>query len=179
MKAQPGVLGLRFALLQKHQERWLIDGTLDWLWRVAEEASMPVALLGEHLLEAIPVIAQRHPRLKLIIDHFARPDETWSNLPELIAIARFPNVALKATGAPGYSQQPYPYRDTHAHIRRLYDAFGPTRMFWGTDITRMPTSWKQCVSMFTDELNWLSSRDQELIMGDALCNWLGWTTQKG
>jgi hypothetical protein len=47
-------------------------------------------------------------------------------------------------------------------------------MFWGTDITRMPCSWRQCVTHFTEELPWLSARDKELIMGRALCNWLGW-----
>jgi hypothetical protein len=28
--------------------------------------------------------------------------------------------------------------------------------------------------MFTEELPWLSARDTELIMGQALCAWLGW-----
>jgi len=28
--------------------------------------------------------------------------------------------------------------------------------------------------MFTEDLSWLSERDKELIMGRALCNWLGW-----
>ena len=47
---------------------------------------------------------------------------------------------MRATGAPSYSDQPYPYRDIHDHPRRVYDAFGPARMFWGTDIARMPCS---------------------------------------
>ena len=173
-KAQPGMLGLRFALLQPHQQTWLTDGTLDWLWPLAERAGMPVALLGGNLLPGVTRIAQRHPGLKLIVDHFARPDKTWSNLPELVATAKFPNVALKATGAPSYSSEAYPYRDIHGHIRRLYDAFGPGRMFWGTDITRMPCPWRQCVTLFTEELPWLSPSDKELIMGRALCAWLGW-----
>ena len=174
LKGQPGMLGLRFALLQPHQQTWLTDGTLDWLWPVAERAGMPVALLGGNLLPGVTQIAQNHPGLKLIVDHFARPDKTWSNLPELLATAKFPNVALKATGAPSYSSEAYPYRDIHGHIRKLYDAFGPERMFWGTDITRMPCPWKQCVTMFTEELPWLSKTDKELIMGRALCTWLGW-----
>jgi predicted TIM-barrel fold metal-dependent hydrolase len=91
-----------------------------------------------------------------------------------VAAAKHPNVALKATGAPSYSAEAYPYRDIHGHIRKLYDAFGPERMFWGTDITRMPCSWKQCVTMFTEELPWLSAKDKELIMGRALCSWLDW-----
>ena len=88
-----------------------------------------MALLGPGLLEVIGSIAERHPRLKLIIDHFGRPDAAWSNLPQLVAAAKHRNVALKATGAPSYSSQAYPYRDIHGHIRALY-AFGPERMFW-------------------------------------------------
>ena len=41
-------------------------------------------------------------------------------------------------------------------------------MFWGTDITRMPCSWRQCVSVFTEELPWLQGRDLDLVMGEAL-----------
>ena len=47
-------------------------------------------------------------------------------------------------------------------------------MFWGTDITRMPCTWRQCITMFTEELPFLSESDKDLIMGRALCNWLGW-----
>ena len=42
----------------------------------------------------------------------------------------------------------------------LYDVFGPERMFWGTDITRMPCSWRQCVTMFTEALPWLTTKDK-------------------
>src|SRR5215831_10183852 len=101
-KGRPGMLGLRFALLQPHQKTWLSDGTMDWLWPVAERAGLPIALLGPDLLQAIGPIAERHRGLKLIIDHFGRPDASWSNLPDLIATAKHPNVALKATGAPSY-----------------------------------------------------------------------------
>lgn len=173
-RSRPGMLGLRFTLLQPHQQTWLTDGTMDWLWPAAERAGVPVALIGGNLLEAIGAIAERHPGLKLIIDHFGRPDAGWTQLPKLLQIANHANVALKATGAPSYSQEPYPFRDIHGHLRKLYDAFGPQRMFWGTDITRMPCTWRQCVTLFTEELPWLRAADKELIMGRALCNWLGW-----
>jgi hypothetical protein len=32
----------------------------------------------------------------------------------------------------------------------------------------------QGVTMFTEELPWLSGRDLELVMGGAVCDWLGW-----
>jgi predicted TIM-barrel fold metal-dependent hydrolase len=178
-KTRPGMLGLRFTFLQPHQKTWPTDGTMDWLWPAAERASVPVALLAANFLPVVAQVAERHPGLKLIIDHLGRPSGTkdeaaWGTLPEMLALARYPNVAIKATGAPSYSSQPYPYRNIHDALRQIYDAFGPERMFWGTDITRMPCSWRQCVTMFTEELPWLSGPDRELVMGRAVCQWLDW-----
>jgi len=178
-KQRPGMLGLRFTFLQPHQKTWPTDGTIDWLWPAAERAGLPVALLAAGFLPKVAEVAQRHPRLKLVIDHLGRPsgtkdDAAWATLPEMLALAKHPNVAIKATGAPSYSSEAYPYRNIHGHLRRIYEAFGPQRMFWGTDITRMPCSWRQCVSMFTEELPWLNGRDLELVMGRAVCDWLGW-----
>ena len=75
---------------------------------------------------------------------------------------------------PHYSGEAYPFPALHTYLRQVYDAFGPQRMFWGTDITKMPCSWRQCVTMFTEELPWLKGRDLELVMGEALCTWWGW-----
>ena len=178
-KRRPGMLGLRFALLQPHQRTWPTDGTMDWLWPAAERAGLPIALLAATYLPTVGEIAEQYPRLKLIIDHLGRPSGTkdeaaWANLPEMLALAKHPNVAIKATGAPSYSSAPYPYRNIHDHLRRIHDAFGPERMFWGTDITRMPCPWRQCVTLFTEELPWLKGRDLELVMGRAVCDWLDW-----
>jgi len=38
----------------------------------------------------------------------------------------------------------------------------------------MPCSWRQCVTMFTEELPWLPERDKRLVMGEAVCAWWGW-----
>jgi predicted TIM-barrel fold metal-dependent hydrolase len=89
-------------------------------------------------------------------------------------LAKLPNVAVKATGAPGYSAEAYPFPTMQTYLRQIYDGFGPHRMFWGTDITKMPCSWRQCVTMFTEELPWLGEQDKRLVMGDALCDWWGW-----
>ena len=97
-----------------------------------------------------------------------------THMPELAALAKHPNVAVKATGAPGYSSEAYPFPAMHTFLRQIYDAFGPHRMFWGTDITKMPCSWRQCVTMFTEELPWLSEEDKALVMGQAVCTWWGW-----
>ena len=164
------------------ERTWLADGTLDWLWAAAERAGVPIAMLATDSLAQIGRIAERHPGLRLTIDHLGgrggnttlKDDAAMTHMPELLALARHPNVAVKATGAPGYSSGPYPFTSMHPYLRQIFDAFGPARMFWGTDITKMPCSWRQCVTMFTEELPWLPERDKPLVMGQAVRAWWGW-----
>ena len=178
-KQQPGMLGLRFTFLQPHQQSWPTDGTIDWLWPAAERAGVPIGLAAANFLPVVGQIAERHPGLKLTVDHMgraggAKDEEAFATLPELLELAKYPNVAVKASGAPSYSSAPYPFSNIHDYLHQIYDAFGPQRMFWGTDITRMPCSWRQCVTLFTEELPWLPESDKELIMGRAQCEWLDW-----
>ena len=179
---QPGMLGLRYTFLHEPARQWLHDGALDWLWAAAEEAGVPIAALATDSLADLDRIAERHPGLRLTIDHLGgrggltklKDAEAMRHIPQLLTLAKRPNVAVKATGAPGYSAEAYPFPKMQTTLRQIYDAFGPHRMFWGTDITKMPCTWRQCVTMFTEELPWLDDADKRLIMGDALCAWWGW-----
>lgn len=178
-RSRPGQCGLRYPLVRADQHSWPFDGTMDWLWPAAEEAGLPVATMAWRFLPEFARIAERHPRLRLIIDHCGlirheKGPAAFGNLDAVLDMARLPNVALKATGAPGYSREAYPFRDIHDGLHRLYDAFGPDRFFWGTDITRMPCSWHQCITLFTEELPWLQGPQLERVMGGAVCDWIGW-----
>ena len=181
-RGQPGMLGLRYGFLNDPPRQRLADGEFDWLFAEAEKAGVPIAALATDSLAVLGRIAERHLGLRLTIDHLGgrgglttlKDAEAMTHIPELLALAKLPNVAVKATGAPGYSSEDYPFRSVHSYLRQIYDAFGPHRMFWGTDITKMPCSWRQCVTMFTEELPWLGADDKRLIMGEALCAWWGW-----
>ena len=62
----------------------------------------------------------------------------------------------------------------HPYIRRVFDAYGPRRTFWGTDWSRLPCSYRQGVTMFTEEMPWLKGEDLEWVMGRGVCEWIGW-----
>jgi predicted TIM-barrel fold metal-dependent hydrolase len=178
---RPGMLGLRYLFLGEAARR-LEDGSLDWLWAGAEAAGLPVAVLATDSLATLGRIAGRHPALRLTIDHLGgrggnttlKDAAAMAHMPELLALARHPNVAVKATGVPGYSSEAYPFPAMQGFLRQVFDAFGPERMFWGTDISKMPCPWRQCVTMFTEELPWLSAADKRLVMGEAVRAWWGW-----
>jgi predicted TIM-barrel fold metal-dependent hydrolase len=176
---QQGMMGLRWAFIAEDQQKLLYDGSLDWLWPAVEEEGLPIAMLGGLFLKKFREIAERHPRLKMIVDHcglnrHGRDAAAFIHLDELVALAKLPNVAVKATGAPRYSTEPYPFRNIQDGLHRIFDAFGPKRFFWGTDLTRMPCSYRQCVTFFTEELPWLAGEELEDVMGRGLCQWIGW-----
>jgi L-fuconolactonase len=178
-KKQPGMLGMRFTFHNEHYRHFLTDGTADWLWPAAERAGIPLMVLMPSALDHLDRIAARHPGLKLVLDHVGldrrgKGERVWEDLPAVCALARHPNVAVKASGMPSLSKEPYPFRDLHPHVRALVDAFGPARTFWGTDLTRSPCSYYECIALFTQHLPWLTGRDLELVMGRAICDWLDW-----
>jgi predicted TIM-barrel fold metal-dependent hydrolase len=178
-KKQPGMLGLRFTFLEPQMKDWMVDGTMDWLWPAAERAGLPVGLAAANHLPAVGKVAEKHPGLRLLVDHLAavsggKDAAAYAMLPQLVALAKYPNVAVKASAAPGTSSDAYPFRNVHGHLKQIYDAFGPKRFFWGTDLTRMPCSYRQCVTMFTEELPFLGAAEKDLVMGQALCDWIGW-----
>lgn len=181
-RSQPGMLGLRYTFLHDAARQRLHDGAYEWLFAEAEKAGVPIATLATDSLPYLGSVAERYPGLRLTIDHLGgrgglttlKDDAAMTHIPQLVALAKHPNVAVKATGAPGYSAEPYPYPTMQGYLRQIYDAFGPHRVFWGTDITKMPCSWRQCATMFTEELPWLKGGDLELVMGKALCAWWGW-----
>ncbi len=180
----PGLLGLRFSFKDDAEgaQQRLRDGSLDAVWAAAEKAGVPLTTLATDWLAEIGDIAERFPGLCLTIDHLGgyggstplKDAAAMTHMPQLLALAKYPNVGVKATGVPGYAGDAYPYPAMHTYIRQLYDGFGPARLFWGTDISKMPCSWRQCVTLFTEELPWLSEADKTLIMGKALCEWWGW-----
>lgn len=180
-REQPGVLGVRLNIAGP-QAAWLTDGTADWFWPAAEKAGIPVMFLTTGQTHQFARIAERHPQLALIIDHMGVSSETVQHkavpaaIAQSAALAKYANVSVKLSSAPLFSTEPYPFRDVTPHIRRLYDAFGPRRCYWGTDITNSfaKATYRQRITHFTEELNFLSEDDKDWIMGRALLARLGW-----
>ena len=179
-RRQPGMLGLRCSFNRPKWAPALTEGRVDWLWEETEKAGVPVMVIVTHaMVHLIDHVAERHPGLKLTLCHLAlssskKDGEAFRDLDQLLAIARRPNVAVKASALPVYTTDRYPYRFLHPYLRRVYDAFGPQRIFWGTDLARLPCTYRQAVTMFTEEIPWLTTEDKDWIMGRGLCEWIGW-----
>jgi predicted TIM-barrel fold metal-dependent hydrolase len=180
-KQQPGMLGVRVTFMRE-QATDLTSGAADWLWPAAEQAGLPIMFLAPGNIPRFAAIAERHPALTLIIDHMSLMQETAKDgkipqaIDDVVALAKYPNVSVKLSSAPTYSFDPYPWRDMTEHIKRCFDAYGPQRCYWGTDLTNAyaKSTYRQRVTHFTEELPFLSEDDKDWVMGRAILQRLKW-----
>jgi len=175
-----GYTGARLSFPPFRDPSWLRDGTADWYWPVAQEQQIPVMIWAPEQLTEVGQVADRYPDLKITVDHLGLFVEdkgaatVSAVVKELLPLASRPNVAVKASALPAHSAEPFPFRDLHQPLREVLDAFGPDRVFWGSDLTRLPGTLAEAVTMFTEELDFLPGDALEKVMGRAIVNWIGW-----
>jgi len=178
-KQQPGMVGVRFLFNTRERLAPLSAGRLEPLWSVAEDSNIVVAMQIPGALNLVEDIARRHPSLRIVVDDLGVPrgssgPAAFDHLPGLLALAAQPNVYVKAAGVGDYALDPYPFRSMTLVLRRIFDAFGPHRILWGSDFSKLHHSYRQCVMHFCESLPWLSSADLELIMGGNTCRLFDW-----
>jgi len=181
-KEQLGMLGVRVLFNNPQTIPWLTDGTADWFWAAAETAELPVMCFAPGRTSLFGPIAEQHPQLTLIIDHMGltasmvEDNKIDEAIGQTIALAKYPNVSVKLSGSPGISREPYPFRDVAVYLKRVFDAYGPQRSYWGTDLTNSyaKASYRQRITQFTDELNFFSESDKDWVMGRAITQRLHW-----
>jgi predicted TIM-barrel fold metal-dependent hydrolase len=149
---------------------------------LAAQHGLAVNLMCTGRLREVGQLAARHPNTRLVIDHLGivTPvdeyyEEPFADLPAVLALAAYDNVAIKVSGVCAVSHDPFPYADIWDPLARVFDAYGLDRCMWGTDWTRTPLlTYRQAVEAFrvTDRL---SVADREMLMGGALRGVYNWT----
>jgi predicted TIM-barrel fold metal-dependent hydrolase len=108
------------------------------LWEAAARLGVVVNLLSapEHNA-TIGALAERFPRVPIVIDHLGHPDVEAGlhevGFQNLLALGKLENVFVKLSGFYHFSCEPFPYRDCWKLADAVYDAFGPMRLMWGSD----------------------------------------------
>src|SRR5438046_1247377 len=149
--------------------------------------SLAVNLLCWGRQEQAAQLASRNPDTQLVIDHLGlqqpfeppAPPQPWADVPKVLALAAYDNVAIKISGACTLSHEPFPYKDIWEPLGRIFDAFGFNRCLWGTDWTRAVglLTYEQGVEAFrvTDRL---SDSERAALMGETLTRVYNWSPSK-
>lgn len=181
-KEQPGMVGIR-VLFVGPRAPWLTDGSAEWFWPAAAKAQLPVMFYAPGQVSRFAAIAERHPDLTLIMDHMClhpsmlKDGTLGEAVAKAAALAKYSNMSVKLSGTPHVSTQSYPFRDMAAHLKQVFEAYGPRRCYWGTDLTNSfdRASYRQRVTHFTEQLDFLSEDDKDWVMGRAILERLNWT----
>jgi predicted TIM-barrel fold metal-dependent hydrolase len=138
-----GAVGVRL-MLREEQISDPADPRLNRAFAAAGRHGLPVNFLCWGRLDDGAEAVRRNPDTVIVIDHLGllQPNEPpplaapWADLPKLLALAAYPNVRVKISGACTLSREAFPYDDIWDPVLRIIDAFGIDRCMWGTDWTR-------------------------------------------
>ena len=163
------------------------DPGLNRVLAAAAKNSLAVNVQAPTRLEQIAQLVARNPNTQIVIDHLGlvqpfappAPPEPWANLPKVLALAAYPNVAIKITGACTLSHEAFPYKDIWEPLSKIFTAFTLDRCLWGTDWTRAIKllTYKQGVDAFRDNDN-LSDSDKAKLMGGTASKVYKWSPGK-
>lgn len=138
--ADPRVVGVRHQVHDEPDPDWLLrDDVAQGLDLVARFGLTydVVATIPRHL-EHVPELARRHPGLRLVIDHLAKPDiaggnrQPWADL--LTEAAAHQQVSAKLSGL-DTAADPHRYRarDLRPYLDHALESFGAGRLMFGSD----------------------------------------------
>ena len=119
------------------------------IWRTANELGLAVSCGGkavDYASDAFGQLVETFPSLSIVVEHLGSlssrtPEQTAEEIvTRVLDLARFPNVTIKVPGLGEFCTRatpgtdPFPFeRPIPDLLDRVYDAFGPGRMMWGSD----------------------------------------------
>ena len=85
---------------------------------------------------------------------------------------------MKTSSAPCFSKDPYPYPDIYHMLSSIYNAFSSHRMLWGADLTRLTSTYEECLRHFREGLDFFTTEDKEWVLGKTAATILDWPETK-
>jgi L-fuconolactonase len=197
--ARPGIAGIRFSIgfWPEVVERWHAGAFVRALDACGRNR-IPIFMFVSGHMDIVPPVAEAYPEMTIIVDHLGikqPPLEEldtppWRRLPELLALAKYENIAIKMCGAQSLSTQGYPFSDAWPAVEQILETFGVERLFWGSDISRFrgrvgthslpkgegPYGGKHTYAeslAFIKESN-LSEEEKRLLLGGTIRKLLDW-----
>jgi predicted TIM-barrel fold metal-dependent hydrolase len=177
-----GLAGMRFSPIyyrngQHGGDAWLDAEGTHRLWRKAEQlGSVFNFFIAAQQLPRLATMVAAHPEVKITIDHLAQIDlgapDPEPDFRLLLAMARYPNVWVKVSELTSVSKsRQYPFADAYPYVKRVYEAFGPERLLFGTGYPGKaraaydrPTLDKE-IALIDREIPFFTPTDRDKILG--------------
>jgi L-fuconolactonase len=135
---EPGLVGLRPMVQDLADDDWLARPALAPVFEamIACNLVFDALVLPRHLPRLLRVL-ERHPALRVVVDHGAKPRIASRNLgrwpADLAAVASHPQATCKLSGLVTEAAPEDGLAELRPVIDTLVERFGPQRLMWGSD----------------------------------------------
>ncbi len=172
--------GMRPMVQDYPDARWLASPRLDHAFEfLAEHDYTFDALVRPIQLQALHERLIRSPDLRVVVDHAAKPliaigaiDE-WAA--DLRRIARDTRALCKLSGLVTEAAPSWTAADIRPYVDVVLDAFGPSRILWGSDwpVLNCASDYASWLALSERLLEGLSDHDRSLVRGDNAVRFYG------
>lgn len=135
---EPLLKGLRPMLQDIPDAGWILQPGQQAALRAIEAAGLCFdALVQPRHLPAVIGLCARHPRLRVVVDHAAKPAiaagtfQPWAD--DIARLARDTAAFCKLSGLVTEAAPDWRADDLRRYVDHLLDCFGPSRLMWGSD----------------------------------------------
>lgn len=173
LRRDPGLVGIRHLVHEEPDDDWLFRDDVRRGLAVLEELGVPFDLLLRPVhLAHVPRLSERLPRLRMVVDHIAKPFirehlmEPWAS--RLRAAAENPNVWCKLSGMITEADHAtWTVGDLAPYVQATLDAFGPGRLMYGSDwpVCTLAGSYEQVIGALRHVLGGTDPDSEALIFG--------------
>lgn len=149
------------------QETFFADEAAYPAWQYASDNALSVCMqMRVKGLPLLETVLTRFPKVRVIIDHFARAEAAdgppFAAAAPLFALAKHPNVYLKITHRP-IEQSMLGKSTPENFFRHAVQQFGADRLLWGSNFPAAKPPLPDLIAMARNALAFLPQSDQDWI----------------
>ncbi len=152
--------GVRHPVHDEADDRWLLRPDVIAGLKELERRDIPYdLLLRPRHLPLVPELAERVPKLRMVIDHIAKPliaqqvMDPWAR--DMAVASQIPQVFVKMSGMITEADwKGWTAGDLSPYVQHVLKLFGPERMMFGSDwpVCLLAGDWKQVLAAFTQAI---------------------------
>jgi predicted TIM-barrel fold metal-dependent hydrolase len=177
-----GLDGMRFSAIYYQNgehggDKWINAKETHRLWRQAEKLGAVFNFfIAPKQLPKLEEMVRAHPEVRVVVDHLSQvnlgAEDPEPDFRLLLDMARHPNVWVKVSELSSVSKSgKYPFADSYPYVKRVYEAFGPERLLFGTGYPgaaraayKRPSLDKE-IDLFQKEIPFFTQEDRAKILG--------------
>jgi L-fuconolactonase len=175
-------VGVRNLIHVRPDPDWVLSGTVSTSLGLLESAGIPFDLVSElpRHLGHVTVLCERHPGLRIVIDHLSKPPigrsdrEPWASL--MARAAESPNVYAKVSGLyPGSDLRRWSVEDIRPIVHYAVELFGAERLMFGSDwpICEVAGGYEVVVGALFDVFEDFAEPEREALLGGTAASVYG------